>query len=112
MVRIPISIYLSWISVATIVNIASALYSINGNNWVLGPNLWTVIVMVISTAIAAITLVHRQDPAYLIVTVWTLMAIAIRQINQPLIVVGGIAMAICLVLLSLNSRSAPFNPVR
>jgi hypothetical protein len=112
MVRIPISIYLSWISVATIVNIASTLYSINDNNWLLSPNLWTVIMMAVSAAIAAIALVHRQDPAYLIVTIWTLVAIAIRQINEPLIVVGGIVMAISLVLLSLNSRTIPFSPVR
>jgi hypothetical protein len=112
MVRIPISIYLSWISVATIVNIASTLYSINGNNWLLSPNLWTAIMMAVSAAVASIVLVHRQDPAYLIVTIWTLVAIAIRQINEPLIVVGGIVMAISLVLLSLNSRTTPFSPVR
>jgi hypothetical protein len=112
MVQIPISIYLSWISVATIVNIASALYSMNGNDWVLGSILWTIIMMAISAAIAASILVHRQDTAYLLVTVWTLIAIAIRQINEPLIVVSGVVMAISLVLLSLNSRSTPLNPVR
>jgi hypothetical protein len=112
MVQIPISIYLSWIAVATIVNIASALYSIGGNEWLLGSVLWTVILMAISAAIAATLFVQRQDSAYLFVTIWTLIAISIRQIQQPLIVVSGIVIALSLVLLTLNSRSKPFNPAR
>jgi hypothetical protein len=112
MVQIPISIYLSWIAVATIVNIASALYSIGGNEWLLGSVLWTAILMAISAAIAATVFIQRQDAAYLFVTIWTLIAISIRQIQQPLIVVSGIVIALSLVLLTLNSRSKPFNPAR
>jgi TspO/MBR family len=112
MVQIPISIYLSWIAVATIVNIASTLYSISENGWVLGSILWTIIMMAISAAIAASAFVHRQDTAFLLVTVWTLIAIAIRQIHEPIIVVSGAVMAISLVLLSLNSRSTPLSSAR
>lgn len=107
-VRIPISIYLSWISVATIVNIASTLYSINGNNWLLSPGLWTVIMMAISAGIAFIAFTQRQDTAYLLVTVWTLIAIVIRQIGDPSIVLIGLILAIALVMLGWNSISKPF----
>jgi hypothetical protein len=107
-VRIPISIYLSWIAVATIVNVASTLYSINGNGWILSPSLWTVMIMVVSAGIAVVAYTHRQDTAYLLVTVWTLIAIAMRQIGDPLIVLGGIILAIGLMMLSWSSISKPF----
>jgi hypothetical protein len=107
-VRIPISIYLSWIAVATIVNVASTLYSINGNGWILSPSLWTVMIMVVSAGIAVVAYTRRQDTAYLLVTVWTLIAIAMRQIGDPLIVLGGIILAIGLMMLSWSSISKPF----
>jgi hypothetical protein len=111
-VRIPISIYLSWIAVATIVNVASTLYSINGNNWLLSPSIWTVIMMLISAAIAYLAFTKRQDTAYLLVTVWTLIAIGIRQIGDPLIVLSGLILAIALVMLGWNSISKPFTHAR
>lgn len=98
LVRCPISIYLGWITVATVVNGAIALYSLNGNNWGLDPAIWTVIMMVISTAIAAFILYRYRDPAYPCVTIWALVAIAIRQSQTPPIATTGIAAAIALAL--------------
>jgi hypothetical protein len=99
-IHIPISIYLGWISVATVVNVATALYSINWNGWGITPPVWTVIMMMISTAIAALIYIQRHDVAFTLVIVWALVAIAIRQINTPLIAVAGLIMAIGLTLLS------------
>ena len=100
LIQIPISIYLSWISVATIVNVASTLYIRDWNGWGIAPTGWTVIMMAISAAIATAVVVQRHDTAYLLVTVWTLVAIAIRQIQTPPIAVAGIVLAIALILFS------------
>ncbi|MEB3216169.1 MAG: tryptophan-rich sensory protein [Nostocales cyanobacterium 94392] len=78
-IRYPISIYLSWISVATIVNIASALYINNWNGFGISAEVWTVIMIIIATIIAATALLQRQDIAYSGVTVWALIAIAIKH---------------------------------
>jgi len=99
-IHIPISIYLGWISVATVVNVATALYSINWNGWGITPPIWTVIMIIVSTAIAALVCIQRHDVAFTFVIVWALVAIAIRQINTPLIAVAGLIMAIGLTLLS------------
>lgn len=98
LVRFPISIYLGWITVATVVNGAIALYSVNWNGWGLAPAIWTVIMMLISTAIAAFVRYRYQDPAYPGVTIWALVAIAIRQSQTPPIAITGIAAAIGLAL--------------
>jgi hypothetical protein len=102
LIDVPISIYLGWISVATIVNVAIALYSANGNSWVLGPSVWTVVMMIVSTIIAASVLIQRGDRAYALVIVWALVAIAIRQASIPLIAGTGALMAVGLVMLSFS----------
>ena len=99
-IQIPISIYLSWISVATIVNIASTLYISDWNGWGIAPTGWTVIMMIISAGITTVVFTQRHDLAYLLVTVWTLIAIAIRQIQTPPIAVAGVVLAIALILFS------------
>jgi hypothetical protein len=105
LIQTPISIYLGWITVATVVNIAIALYSLNWNGWGIAPAGWTVMMMLVSTAIAALIAVQRRDMAYTLVIVWALVAIAIRHLNTPLIAVTGGVLAIGLTLLLLVVRS-------
>ncbi len=100
--HIPISLYLGWITVATVVNVANALYSLNWNGWGIDPTIWTVIMMIISTMIATIVIVLRHDMIYTLVIIWALVAISIRQINMPLIALTGVVLAIFLTLLNLN----------
>ena len=62
LVHIPLSVYLGWISVATIVNVAIALYSINGNNWGFSPQVWTVIMLIAAAVIGAgVTMTDFSD---------------------------------------------------
>ena len=104
LIHLPISVYLGWITVATVVNVAIALYSVNWGGWGISSEVWTVFVMLISAAIAAIVNVQRGDMAYLLVIVWALVAIVLRQMNTPLIAVTGGVLAIALVLLGVVNR--------
>lgn len=99
-IYIPISIYLGWITVATVVNVAIALYSANWNGWGITPPIWTVLMMLVSTALAAFVYLQRHDIAYAFVIAWALVAIAIRQLNMPLIAVTGFVMATGLIVIS------------
>lgn len=100
-IDIPISLYLGWITVATVVNVALALYSLNWNGWGIAPSIWVVIMMSVSAAIATYITIQRHDIAYTLVIVWAFVAIAIRQMETPVIAVAGVVMAIALALLSL-----------
>lgn len=91
-----------------IVNVAIALYSLNWNGWGIAPTVWTVIMLMISAAIAASVTIQRQDTAYLLVIIWAFVAIAIRQMETPLIAVTGWVMAIALILLSLGIKFTSF----
>lgn len=99
-IHLPISIYLGWISVATIVNVAIGLYSLNWDGWGIAPSVWTVVMMTIASVIAAAISVQRHDTAYVLVIVWALVAIAIRQANTPLIAMTGWGLAIALTVLN------------
>ncbi|MGB3558276.1 MAG: tryptophan-rich sensory protein [Geitlerinemataceae cyanobacterium] len=82
-VDFPISIYLGWISVATIVNVAIALTSIGWQGWGISPSVWTVILTIVATGLGAIVCWKQQDFAFTAVTIWALVAIAVRQSNVP-----------------------------
>lgn len=78
-VQRPFSLYLGWISVATIVNIAIALFTINWNGWGLTPETWTIIMMAIATVIGAILAVQYLATVFTGVIIWALIAIAVAQ---------------------------------
>ena len=100
-IHLPISVYLGWISVATIVNVAIGLYSLKWYGWGIAPSIWTVVMMTIASIIAAVISIQRHDTAYVLVIVWALVAISIRQANVPLIMVTGWVLAIILMGLNL-----------
>ncbi len=79
LVHTPFSIYLAWISVATIVNVASALYIAQWQGWGISAEAWTVIMLIIATGIGAIAALQRVDLAFVLVYIWAFIAIAIRQ---------------------------------
>lgn len=98
-VHIPISIYLAWISVATIVNVASALYFVGWNGWGISAEVWTVIMLLVAAALATFIAVQRRDIAYPGVTVWALVAIAIKHWDNPTLRIVALVCAVALVLL-------------
>lgn len=103
-IRYPIGIYLGWISVATIVNIASALYINNWNGFGISPEAWTVTMIIIATFVAAIALLQRQDIAYSGVTVWALIAIAIEHWENPTLKIVALLCTFLLIAIGLFSR--------
>ncbi len=109
--QIPISIYLSWITVATVVNISLSLYSLNWDGWGIAPPAWAALMMFVCSAIAIFVTSQRHDIAFSLVVIWALIAIAIRQIDTPLIVVTGVTMAIALILISAISTFSSKLPL-
>lgn len=95
MVHVPFSIYLGWISVATIVNIASALYISGWSCWGISAEGWTTIMLIVGAAIAAVVATQRVDIALTLVFIWAYVAIAIRQLDQPAIWITAVVAANC-----------------
>jgi hypothetical protein len=93
LVHLPLSIYLAWISVATIVNVAIALFAANWQGWGIQAPVWTALMCAIAAALGAIVCWRGRDLAFPSVAIWALFAIAIRHQTIGLIAgtAGGLA---------------------
>lgn len=100
LVHAPFSIYLGWISVATIVNIASALYSSGWDGWGIPATGWTVVMLLIGAIVGGIVAIRRADVAFTGVFIWAYVAIALRQLSTPnlALTAGGVAIALVALL--------------
>jgi len=78
-VHLPFSVYLGWITVAPIANVAAALNSLGLGGLGLGEVTWTALVIVIAVAITATVLLTRTDIAYSLVIIWALVGVAVKQ---------------------------------
>ncbi len=94
--HIPFSIYLGWISVATIVNVASALYIAGWNGWGISYVAWTAIMILVATVLGAIVVLRRGDVAFTLVFLWAFVAIAMRHSDLPTIWITAIAGSVIL----------------
>jgi hypothetical protein len=80
LVHIPFSLYLGWISVATIANITALLVHWNWNGIGLSPQFWTIIVVAVAIALAIVMMVRRRDVFYGLVVDWALLGILLKRL--------------------------------
>ncbi|CAA9244320.1 MAG: hypothetical protein AVDCRST_MAG77-1702 [uncultured Chloroflexi bacterium] len=79
LVYLPFSVYLGWISVATIANAGVFLLDLGWNGAPLSPAAWTLMLLAVSSALGAWLLLRRGDLAYLAVLVWAFIGIWAKQ---------------------------------
>jgi len=78
-VRLPFSLYLGWISVASIVNITVGLSKAGWEGFGWSAVTWTVVLLIIAAVLALIIGGVYRDPFYVLVIVWAFVAIALKQ---------------------------------
>ena len=84
-VDIPFSLYLGWITVATVANVSDYLYFINWNGFGIVPQVWAVIMIVVATLLGLAMTLLRRDSVYALVLVWAFVGIAVKQAGEPLV---------------------------
>lgn len=98
------SVYLGWISVATIVNIAATLYLWGWNGTPLSSDLWTVLLVAASVGLALVLSAIYADRVFGGTIVWSIVGIIFANLDSPLIGVASLA-AIAILSVSLLPRS-------
>ncbi len=102
-ISIPFSIYLGWITVATIANVTAFLGYIQWNGWGISPEAWTLALLAVGVALAAVSAFTRSDVAYLLVLAWAFAGISVRWMDLPVLNVAGfVAAGMVLVWLALS----------
>lgn len=102
-VDVPMSIYLGWISVATVANISGWLYSIQWDGFGIAPQVWAVIMIVVATLLGALMTVLRRDSGYVFVLAWAFAGIGVKQAAAPLVANTAWAAAILMLGLAIFS---------
>jgi hypothetical protein len=101
----PFSIYLGWISVATIANITALLVSIKWNGFGISEQIWTIGMIGAALVLSALALMKFRDYMYSLVIFWAIMGILINHSTllaykyPSVIIATGLAMAIIFVLM-------------
>jgi hypothetical protein len=90
LVHLPFSIYLGWITIATIANVTALLVYINWNTFGLGEQFWVVTVIAVGIAIALSILFTRKDIFYCLVVDWALLGILIKRLSVDTVPAQGV----------------------
>ncbi len=96
---VPFSIYLGWISVATIANVSDVLYYFKWGQFGIAAETWMVIILIVVVALAWAISLRRWDLAYLAVFLWALFGIGVK-FPQNGIVTSAIWVSFGLVLIA------------
>jgi hypothetical protein len=80
LVHLPFSIYLGWITVATIANVTVLLVHVGWDRFGASEELWTIIVLVIAAAITLAVLFTRSDLFYALVIIWAFLGILLKRL--------------------------------
>jgi len=80
-IRVFFSVYLGWISVATIANVTTLLVSIGWVGVIFGESTWAIIMVIIAAILGIIMIFRKQDIIYPLVIIWAIFGIYSKQIS-------------------------------
>ena len=103
LVDTPFGVYLGWISVATIANVADWLYLVQWDGFGIHPQAWAVIMLAAAGVIGSVMAATRHDAAYAFVLVWSFVGIAVKQAGAPLVATSALVLAVIVFGLGLYS---------
>ncbi|MGG4213461.1 tryptophan-rich sensory protein [Paenibacillus sp. FSL L8-0638] len=100
-VKLPFSLNLGWVSVATIINIAVALEKNEWSGWGLSDTTWAIIILLIGTILAIMVSFPYRDSIYPLVFVWAYIAIAVEHPNHENVRLAALILAAIILVYAL-----------
>ena len=95
-IHLPISVYLGWLTVATIANATAVLVTLDVGGLILGELLWTILVIIVAMIITLLVIYQRYDVGYSLVIIWALLGIVIKQYEsyQQIVLTAAVSIVI------------------
>jgi hypothetical protein len=112
-VDVLFSVYLGWITVATVANITDWLYFVGWDGFGISGQNWAVIMLAVASSLGFAMAWTRRDVGYILVLAWAFAGIAIKQTSAPdVVLTAWIAAAamLGLAIFSLIRRNSPGIP--
>jgi hypothetical protein len=98
-VHLPFSVYLGWISIATIADISLTLVAYGWDGFGVAPEIWALIVIAVALVLTMLMLGIRKDIAYALVVIWALVGISANQTNTNVVLATQVGAAIAAIAL-------------
>jgi len=95
--RLPFSVYLGWLTVATVANVSVAGWALGWRGAPFGAEAWALVMIFVASLIGLRMLQARGDVAFALVLVWAFVGIAV-QAGFPSVLAGGALLFAALVL--------------
>lgn len=111
-ITLPFSLYLGWISVATIANASYVLYDLGWDGLGIDGAMWAAIMLVIAAGLTTAVIVRGRDIAYTLVICWAFAGIAIKQADTPLVSTTAIVLGVLVLLVLAGALFANWRTVR
>ncbi len=91
-VHLPFSVYLGWITIASIADVAVTLTAYNWDGFGISPEIWAIVVVAVALVITMLMLGIRRDIAYALVVIWALVGIGVNHTgNQNVVLLTEIS---------------------
>jgi hypothetical protein len=84
-VHMPFSVYLGWITIASIADVSATLVSLNWAGLGVSAESWAILVVIVALIITLLVITTRKDVAYALVIIWALVGIAVKQSSNQTI---------------------------
>lgn len=79
MVHLPFSIYLGWITIATIANVTALLVFYKWGGFGVAGEIWAVLMIAVGVVLSALMLFRRRDIFYALVVDWAVLGIFLKR---------------------------------
>jgi len=104
---LPFSVYLGWITIASIANVTVTLVSVEWDGFGISQETWAFLVVIIALLITLLVVATRKDLAYGLVVVWALLGIAVKHAvkqsgNQNIVTTTEISAVVIVIALALS----------
>jgi len=88
-VKLPFSIYIGWISVATVANVSQWLYYFDWSGWGIMPAVWAIIMLAVASLLGILMAWLENDSFYTLVLIWSLIGITVSQAGAAGVVLAA-----------------------
>jgi translocator protein len=99
-VHLPFSVYLGWITIASIADVAVTLTAYKWDGFGISPEVWAIIVIAVALVITMLMLGIRKDIAYALVVIWALVGIGVNHSGNQTVVllaeIGSVIIAVAI----------------
>ncbi|MDQ3004959.1 MAG: tryptophan-rich sensory protein [Chloroflexota bacterium] len=106
-VDVVFSVYLGWITVATVANISDWLYLVDWNGFGISAQSWAVIMLAVASLLGLAMALTRRDVGYLSVLIWAFTGIAVKQTAVPMVTLSAWIAAAFMLALAIFSLARP-----